>query len=44
LREISGRARDDDRQFIGNAHRNHVAFDPFANTNAGIETLSDDVG
>jgi len=44
LRETSGRARDDERQFVGNAHRNHVAFDPFADTNAGIETLGDDVG
>ena len=44
MREISGRARDDERQFVGDAHRDHVAFDPFADTNAGIETLSDDVG
>src|SRR6476660_1785914 len=44
FREISGRARDDERQFVGNAHRDHVAFDSFADTDAGIETLSDDVG
>src|SRR5258708_2678221 len=44
LREIGGRAGDDDRQFVGNAHPNHVALDPFADANAGIETLSDDVG
>ena len=44
LREISWRASDDERQFVANAHRNHVAFDPFADSNAGIETLGDDVG
>ena len=44
LREISWRASDDDRQFVGNAHRNHVAFDLLAEANAGIETFGDDVG
>src|SRR6185369_11648492 len=30
LREISRRTGDDDRQFVGDAHRNHVAFNPLA--------------
>jgi len=30
LREISWRASDDDRQFVGNANRYHVAFDLLA--------------
>jgi hypothetical protein len=42
-REISRRAGDDEGQFVGDAHRNHVAFDPLADANAGIETLGDDV-
>ena len=42
--EISWRTGDDERQFVGNAHRNHVAFNLLAEANAGIETLGDDVG
>src|SRR6266436_4580912 len=44
LREIGGRAGDDDRQFVGNARRNHAALDVLAKANAGIKTLGDDVG
>ena len=43
LREISRRTGDDERQFVRDAHRNHVAFDPLADANSGIETLRDDV-
>ena len=44
LREICRRTGDDNRQFVGNAYRNHVAFNLLAEPNAGIETLGDDVG
>src|SRR6185312_10316175 len=44
LREISRRTGDDERQFVGDAHRNHVAFNPLAEANAGIEALGHDVG
>ena len=43
LREISRRAGDDERQFVRDAHCNHVAFDSLADANSGIETLRDDV-
>jgi hypothetical protein len=42
--EISWRAGHDDWQFVGEPHHNHVAFDLFADTNASVETLGDDVG
>ena len=44
LLEISRRTGDDERQFVGDAHRNHVAFNPLAEANAGIEALGHDVG
>jgi hypothetical protein len=44
LREIIRRAGDDEQQFVGHANRNHIAFEPFADANSGIETLGHDVG
>src|SRR4029079_6980282 len=43
LLEISWRPGDDERQFVRDAHRNHVAFNPLAESNAGIEALGHDV-
>src|SRR6478672_13624780 len=34
LLEISRRTGDDERKFVGDAHRNHVAFNPLAEANA----------